>query len=311
MALTVTRDTLKKFAIRSIHGSNPDDVATERVERGIENALDLLANERRFSFQQDTYDLVTTAPYETGTCTTPTAGDKTVEFSSATLPTTIVGQFLEFNDERHWYEITERTDSDTAEIRFAYNGNIAAATASTAFKIVYPLIDLPGNFAHVRALFDVEGGNDLVEVPYDAAMGIHADRAGEGMPETFSIVAKRNDPNQWQLLLYPAPSTVRQYQLVYFRLPGWYDTSTPATSTWKRKATADTDYVDWPDKLMYVLEAAVLAMVAREIKPSDATRYMSDFYLQLNKAVNFDRKSPAPMLLSRGNGVRRGPSWTF
>lgn len=62
---------------------------------------------------------------------------------------------------------------------------------------------------------------------------------------------------------------------------------------------------------MYVLEAGVLAMVAREIKPAESQRYMADFFLQLNKAAGFDKKTPEPLLLSRGVATKRGNSWTW
>ncbi len=309
MALSVTRLDLKKFAIRAIHGNESHDVATERVERGIENALDLLAAERRFEFQQDTYDLVTVAPYATGTLTVPST--TSVTFSGSTLPSDIVGQFLEIGGERHWYEITVRGGDTSCTTRFAYNGDLTDGTASTAYKIVYPLLDLPGNFYKAQALVDVEGGQFLEEVGYSADHLLHAERAGTGTPERYAFVPKRNDPNVWQMMMYPAPAAQKQYQLIYFRYPGWYDTATPATSTWKRKATADTDYVDWPDKLMFVLEAAVLAMVAREIKRDVANAYMADFHLQLSKAANFDKRSQKPLLLSRGIRQPMGQLYNF
>lgn len=309
MALSVTRLTLKNYALRAIQGNETHDVATGRVEDAIEDALDMLAAERRFEFQQDTCDLVTVVPYSTGTLTVPST--TTVTFSGTTLPSDIVGQYLEIGGERHWYEITVRGGDTSATTRFAYNGDLVDGTASTAYKIVYPLVDLPGNFYKAQALADVEGGTWLEEVSYSADHILHSERAGTGTPERYAFVPKRNDPNVWQMMFYPAPAVQRQYQLVYFRYPGWYDTATPATSTWKRKATADTDYVDWPDKTMFVLKAAVLAMVAREIKRDQANAYMADFHLQLNKAANFDRKSQKPLLLSRGTRPPMGMDYNF
>lgn len=309
MSLSVTRGDLVTYAIRAIHGSATGDVPVERVQRGIEDALDMLSMERQFVFQQDTYDLVTVVPYSTGTLTVPST--TTVEFSGTTLPSDIVGQFLEIGGEKHWYEITERTDNDTCVTRFAYNGNLTDGTASTAYKIVYPLIDLPGNFARAIDLIDVETNDVLSEVPYSANWVLHSERTGVGTPTHFSLVAKRNDPNQYQLLLYPAPDVQRQYQLTYYRLPGWYDTATPATSTWKRQATASTDYVDWPDKMMFVLRSAILLCVAREIKPESVNAYKMAYDMNLQAAANMDQKSARPMLLSRGIGVNRGATWSF
>lgn len=311
MALSVTRQSLKVFALRALAASAMDDTSIARVERAIENALDLLAAERRFSFQQDTADLVTTAYYGSGTSsstvTIPSTTSVDLPHITGSLPTDVVGAFLEINGEPHWYEIVTRTDDDTVVTRFPYRGNETAGTTGVAYKIVYPYVDMPGNFYKAQALIDVESGDWLEEVPYDAQHILQSERAGVGTPDCFSIVAKRNDPNQWQLMLYPPPDVQRQYQLVYFRMPGWYTTATPATSAWARQAPAgtsgDTYYVDWPDKLMFVLDAAVLAMVAREIKPSEARNYLTDFYVVLNKAANFDKKSAKPMRLGGGAPV--------
>lgn len=309
MTLSVTRADLKEYAIQAVHGGSVDDVAVARVERGIENGLDYLSTIRRFGFQQNVCDLVTVAPYSTGTVTIPST--TTVEFSGTALPSDIVGQFLEFNGEKHWYEITTRTDNDTLVSLYVYNGNTAAGTSSQTYRIVYPLVNLPDNFGKCRALIDVESGNYLTELPYDAMWISHAERAGTGTPESFSIVPKRHDPNQWQLMLYPPPTLEQQYQMAYFRLIGWYDTSTPATSAWKRKATADTDYVDWPDKWMHVLEAAVCYMVARETMPSKAGEYKGQLDMLLYEAAQTENKSSKPLLLGRGAVNHLGTKYEF
>lgn len=310
MTLSVLRSDLKSYALRAIHGSATGDVPVERVERGIEDALDMLGTQRHFYHQQDTYDLVTTVPYSTGTLTVPST--TSVTFASATLPSDIVGQFLEISGERHWYEITVRGGDTSCTTRFAYNGNLTDGTASTAYKIVYPLVDLPGNFLRCIGLIDVETNDSLKEVPYSANWKLHAERAGTGTPTEYSIIPKRNDPNQYQLMLFPAPDVQRQYQMVYYRMVGWYDTATPATNTWKRKATADTDYVDWPDKLMYVLRAAVLLCVAREIKPGEVPMYQAAFNMAVRDAANADNKSSRPRRLSSGDSSGGGDGeWRF
>lgn len=313
MALSVTREQLKVYAIQAVHGGAVDSTAIERVERAIETGIDLIAQERRFAFLQMAQDLVTTVPYSTGTVTIPST--TTVEFAGATLPSDIVGQFLEFAGERHWYEIVTRTDDDTLVTRNVYAGDLAAALASQTYRIVYPLIDLPGNFNKLIALIDPETGDAVEEVPYEANWLMHSERAGTGPAEYFSLIPKRNDPNQWQLMLYPAPDVKRIFQIVYYRYPGWYDTAVPATSTWARKAPAgtsgDTYYVDWPDKLMYLLQAAVSWAVAREIAPAKAQNFKLEFDSLFEDAVAADKKSAKPMYLSRGSTVQTGIKMVF
>lgn len=312
MSLTMTRAILKEFAVSAFHG-DVRDVAIDRVERAIERALEHMAHKRRFWFQQTTTDVVTVVPYSTGTLTVPSS--TMVEFSGTTLPSDIVGQFLEIGGERHWYEITTRTDDDTCVTLDAYNGDLTDGTASTAYKIVYPLVNLPANFNKAICLIDPESNTSLPEIAYDAAWVLHSERAGTGVPDRHSFIPKRHDPNQYQLMLYPAPDAQRQYQLVYYRYAGWYNTSTPATSTWARRApagtTGDSYYVDWPDAYMHVLEAAVLYMMAREVAPASAGSYKSDLDMVFAEVAETDKRSAKPMYVGRGNRVGLGNEWSF
>jgi hypothetical protein len=319
MALLTTRSNLKSYAIAAIHGGAADTVAIARVERGIENALDMLARERCWSFHQDTYDVIATAMFDGGSA----AGRASVAIGSTSvtitagsnLPSDIVGQFIEFQGENHWYEITARGGDTSLTIRQAYSNESGTAITAQPYRIVYALYDLPLSFARLRpeggGLFDVSNGDELEQDTFGALHLFQRDYVGAGVPWVFAIVPKRNDPSVRQLFLYPPPETAKRYQLVYFRKPGWFDTATPATSTWKAKATADTDYVDWPPKENYVLEAAVLAAVAREIKPASAPEYEQAFAACALKAASYDQVGGRAMRLSRGGSVRGKTRWVI
>lgn len=314
MALSRTRADLLEYAYQNILGGSIDDVSRSRAVRGIERALEMIALERRFSFLQSTYDIVTTPDVVFTSSLSINHAASTVSDSGSGIPDT-VGAFFEFNGERHWYEMTARASAASATIRQTYTNESATNLSGVSGKLLYPLYDLPDDFIKERALFDTSTGDDIDNVPYDAFWWSKMERIGQGEPEWYTIMASRNDPNQWQLGLMPAPDTTKRYQLVYFRKPGWYDSATVATATRSNTAPSttagDAYYVDWPDQLMGVLEAAVLAAVAKEIKPSAANSYRQIFDNEINKAAGMDNKTRAPLYLSRGGRRRRGMGVDF
>lgn len=310
MDLTVTRADLQEYAIRSIMGGDVTDVSMDRVNDGIEDALDMVANERRFSFMQDTYDIITTPDVAFSSSLSINHGAAAVSDSDSGIPDT-VGAFFEFNSERHWYEMTARASAAAATIRQNYTNESATNLSAVSGKLLYPLNDLPDNFNKITGLRDTSNGDWLEELPYDVAWLSKLEQVGQSTPEAYGLIAERNNPNQWQLYLFPAPDTVKRYTMTYFRRVGWYDTAVPATSTWKGRATADTDYVDWPTKLMYVLKAAVLAAVALEIKPAAHMNFQSNFNMQVARACNMDRQSGKPMVLSMGSRRGLGTRYDF
>lgn len=304
MALTTTRLILKNYALHSIGKDAVDPTSVERYERCIENAIKALGRYRDWSFQQDVVDLVTTAPYSTGTVTIPST--TAVTFSGTTLPSNVVGQVLKFSGETNGYEITVRGSDTAATILSVYAGNEAADTAGETYVILFPLVDLPANFKKHIALYDPETDEPLGYVGFGENSYRQSQRTGSGTPELYTFKPKRHDVNVRQLMLYPPPATKRIYQLAYFRQPGWFDTSTVATNAWKREATADTDYVDWPDDLMHVLRAAIQAAVAEEYQPGAYLQYQSLFELKAKDAANKDQVYGQPKRLSRGESSAIG-----
>ena len=305
MALTQTRATLTEYARRAVHSGAVDDTATSRIQLGIENALLMISKDRKWSFLQDVVDIIAIAPYSTGTCT---ASGTTITGTLTVFPSNVVGQYFEFEGDKHWYEVTVRGGDTSLTIRQTY---VATGATSSSYRIVYPLYALPTNFGWLNALVDVTAGDPLVECSFNNQHELHSLRGGTGQPSSYALVQKRHDSNVDQLFLYPSPSAERLYQLAYFRHPGWFDTATPATSSWKRTATADTDYVDWPDKYMDLLHDAIRACVAKEIRPELAQQYMGEYSMNMQKSANMERKNGVPRLLGRDQSASRGNVWSF
>lgn len=305
MALTLQRSDLITYA-RNNGYEALDQVATRRYQRAVENGLRMASDERAWSWLIGTYPFATVAPYETGTLTIPSAGSTTWEFSGATtLPSDIVTKdaFLEVSGERGWYRITERTDDDTLETRDVYRGSEAAGNA-VSYRIVYPLHDLPANFRELSAIYDTKRNDYLRETTVPELWWLHAQTYQASQPRGYAIVPHYHDPNIMQLMLWPPPSsTVEAYEAVYVREAGWYSSNTPATSTFKLEATADSDYVDWPDSKRDLLYAAIMVCLYEELNEGNKLQSWQRSYAQkVAKAKANDKKSKVRRQLSDGSG---------
>lgn len=316
MALTRTRSALKDFAREAIHAGAQDDVATARIERGIDNALKALAKKREWSFQRDHFDIVCSIPVAFTDVLGVTQGNTAVHDASAGTGGFVAGQvgaFIRFASERKMYEIASVTDDDDLTLVENYSNETPGDLSLADGEIIFPLYDLPINFRKHECLFNtVDPDDELAKVDYGAMWKAHLERTGTGTPEAFDLIPKRNDPNVSQLALFPAPDVKKRYTLTYFRQPGWFSTAVPATSTWVKDlgsqalGTYDAYYVDWPDNFMDVLEAAIMMCIAKEIKPQDYPSYKAVFEREVADAASFDKVAGAPRQFSRGNTMPRG-----
>src|SRR5688572_10809882 len=228
-----TRLQLRTYAIREIHGGSPGDTAVARIDEAMDDALSLLGAQRHWAHNETTFEFVTIAPYETGTVAI-TIGSQTVTGTLTVFPAASVGRYIEFASERHWFEITVRGGDTSLTILNAYSNPTAANLSGAAYKILCPLYDLPANYACLApeepGLFDVDAGGETHDyIDMRLMQWLQSTRAGSGRVECYGIQPKRHDSEQQQVFLYPAPATTRRYQLVYFRRPGWFSSSTPAT----------------------------------------------------------------------------------
>jgi hypothetical protein len=295
---------------RDNHFSQIDSTATRLFQRAVEQGLKLVSREKYWSFMQDDTQIITIAPYSTGTVDV-TVGTATHDFTGATLPSNIVGAgyttFLEVNGESNWREIITRTDDDTLVCRFAYAGS--ATLNDVTYVIVYPCYDLPVNFRRKRQLIDMQTRQPMRYIDFDDMSWDHNEQAGTGAPIDYTIRARRNDPSVYQLWLWPAPdTTVKSYQMTYWKDAGWYDTAVPATNAWKREATADTDYADWPPRMLDLLRQAILVCLYRENAPQKFGPAMESYARMVMDAMNDDEVSGEVKTLSSGERLSR-PRW--
>lgn len=304
MALTIQRSDLLKYA-RNNGYEALDAVAKRRYYRAIENGLRMVSAERSWEFLTTTKQIITTAPYSTGTVDTAGSsqvGDTSIDIDGATLPSDIVSAhaFIEIDNGPQWYEITERTDDDTLVIR---SPGLMETVSNKTYQIVYPLYDLPAEFREMRAVYNVTRGGYMHPVEVPEMWWLHANTFGTSQPRGYTLVQARHDPNIMQIMLWPAPGSTREgLEISYVREAGWYDTAVPATSTFKLEATADTDYLDWPDKMRDLLYAGVMLCLSEELQAGDAGAWQRAYYQKLAKYKANDQRDKSLRRLSDGNG---------
>lgn len=280
MTLTITRSTLVTL-VRNNYQDRQEAAPERRIIRAIENGLRHLSTRRVWEHLNNGTIALSGTPEYVGSDNSDTAtvshGGTSVTMAQ-TSPSDVVGAFIEFNGEAGWYEITAGASSTTLTLRDAYRNASAGNLSAVDFKILYPLIDLPADFRKRTRLIDTLRQKTLAPVFPTSLQVLHSLQAGGGQPRSYAVKPKRGDPNVQQLLLYPAPNAVEHYLFEYIRHAGWYSTATPATSTWKMRSTADTDYVDWPESKMDLLEAAIMAALYRETNDPGLAEFTGLYY---------------------------------
>lgn len=304
MALTVQRSDLITF-LRNNYFEKLDTITTNRINRNIENGLRRVSRQRDWSFLETTKKINAIAPYSTGTVSV-SHGSASVTGSGTVFPSDSVGAYIEFNGEDGWYEITVRGGDTSLTILDNYSNTGGSNLSGVTYNIVYPLYSLPANFRRKAGLFDPGRRRWLRYADSTALWWVHAGRTGTAQPEAYGFTPLRHDPNISRLLLYPAPSAVENYELVYWRHAGWYSSNTPATSTFKLKATADTDYIDWPDDMLDLLYAAILLELYEEIGDPKMGAAASRYFQLYEAAAADDQENGEIRRIGQSGG--RGPN---
>ena len=300
MALTVQRSDLIDF-LRANYFQKLDTITTDRIKRNIENGLRRVSRQRDWSFLETTKKLNATAPYSTGTVSV-THGSTTVTGSGTTFTSSMVGAYIELNGEDGWYEISAYTSGTEITIADAYSNVGGDDLSGVTYVVAYPLIDLPANFRRKAGIFDPGRRCWLRYADSTSLWWVHAGRTGTAQPEAYGFTPTRHDPNITKLLLYPAPNAIENYEMVYWRHAGWYDTAVPATSAFKLKATADTDYIDWPDDMLDLLYAAILLEMYEEIGHENAGQAQQRYYQLYEQAAADDQENGEVRTLGTSSG---------
>lgn len=287
MALTLT-EALITTELRQYIGDDTDTFADRKLHRACITGLARLGRRRCWSFLRDTYPVNATPDFYSANEAASVNISSTSVTLTGGLPTDVVGNFIEFNGQRRWYEITVRGGATSCTLRTAYGNTDATNLSSVPWRILYPTIDLPANFKSLRKVIDDGRDSELEIVESDLMADEHAGYAGVGSPWYCSVRAKRNDPNIMQLWLYPAPDLQENYTILYNRIPGWYDSSTVATAAFTVEPTTTAYYADWP--LMHkdlLLASCKVSMLAEGVKGLNEGAVLAE-YNELVRAAESD-----------------------
>jgi hypothetical protein len=177
-----------------------------------------------------------------------------------------------------------------------YIGTLLSEIAGTeaSYKIVFPRVNLPANFRRMGGIMEPASGQPLHQAEAKAGWWYQAYQQQTAWPRVWAIEQARNDVNQVQILLYPAPDIVRSYEIFYCRDPGWFDNVDPHLAAWKVEATVDTDYLDWPDRQMDLFYRAALLSLYEESDPEGKLgTAMGAFHQSLQQCKADDNRYPS------------------
>jgi len=308
MALTLT-EALLTTELRQYIGDGTDTFADRKLHRACITGLARLGRRRAWSFLRDTYPVNAVPDYYDPTATAAVNISSTAVTLSGGLPSDVVGNFIEFNGQRRWYEITVRGGATSCTLRTAYGNTDATNLTVATWRILYPTIDLPANFKSLRKVIDDGRNSELEIVESDVMADEHASYAGVGSPNYCSVRAKRNDPNIMQLWLYPAPDLQETYTILYNRVPGWYDSSTVATAAFSLEPTTTAYYCDWPLHLKDLLLASCkVSLIAEGAKGLHEGAVLSEYNELVRAAESDDERQPEHEWLGR---IKRPASETW
>lgn len=313
MAATTTFAKLQQYIRRTAAKDGATSFDDDHIKAAIPDGFRKLEARRDWSFLRRTVRLATTAPYATGTVALAHgSGDplvaRTLEFTGATLPSGIEGQFIEINGEQTWYEIESRTDNDTAVLRTKYRGSIASGTSGLTFKILFTNIDLPADYKSLRRLVPIGGIAEPRYMPPEAMLDLHQNFAGASQPWHWTEMERTDDTNQ-MLVLYPPPDAVYQYDLRYNRRIGYLDVSdSNAWISGIHTAPADNDIVLWDDSQLAVLRAAIVYAGYQEFESMQLAAMAADrFERAMEEADTIESRNKEMMVL--GGAYPDRPYW--
>jgi hypothetical protein len=98
---------------------------------------------------------------------------------------------------------------------------------------------------------------------------------------------------------------VYQFDIVFWKQPGWFDTT---STTFKAAPTVDTDIADWPSEYVGVLQRACLVALGDELKnPSFTDAAERSFYRYVASHAPKDEERTQPIRVGLGRVHLRDP----
>lgn len=260
--------TLKTYARLQARG-NVGTAANTMIASAINDGLGMVARAFKWSWLQSDGDLIFNEPYSTGTLTL-TNNDATVTLSGGTFPTWAAnGGKLLING--IYYRIATRTSGTEVEMTTEW----AEATTTSSYVMYRDEYSLPTDCMIFGKVFPGTGwGWKPDPVSFSSLREYQArNNFNSPLPGLFAI-------QNGKIIVWPAPSTTRNWPCIYYRLPA--------------TLVNDTDEADWDPLQIEVLQRAIdyqLAVRFGPIMHGDADTCLKHYEKALNLAVNNDREN--------------------
>lgn len=253
-----------KRMLRDRSGSQADLLA----QQGVDDALDMVSQEREWSWYK-THGVVTLqAQVNTGSIAL-TNGSTTVTLTGGTWPTWAASGELYIGGQV--YEISTRDSATQLTLTAAYPGTTASGVAYVLSQTEY---DLPDDCLTIDEVLPDRTwpyGPTPVSVA-DVAMAKAMHQYGRQFPSMWAI---RRD----LLSVWPAPTTARTVNLLYYRRPA--------------RLVSGSDEADWDPTLVYLLRRAidVQCSLRGECVAGPAERCMERYREALARAATFEKSA--------------------
>lgn len=275
----LTLSSLKTYARYQARG-NVGNTADAMIVSAINDALGELSRAFRWSWLKSDGGIITSEPYATGTLTL-TDGDATVTLTGGTWPSWAAqGQLLIGGI---YYRVATRTSNSAIELYDEYTGETQSGVGFTLYRNQYTL---PSDCMIFGKMFPCMGFGwkpDPISFEslreYQASNNFNAPNPG--------FVAIQNN----KMILWPAPSTARNWPIIYYRRPA--------------TLVNNTDEADWDPLQLTVLQRAIdvqLCIRWTTIMAGDAETCQKRYEKALNLAINNDREN------AQRTGTGRAPS---
>lgn len=262
-----TFGTIKAYGRRQARDAVGSKADTE-IAGACNDAVQMLAAERVWSWYETHGSLSLQAPYTTGTITL-TAGDATVTLAGGTWPTWAASGKILYGGQ--WLRIATRTDNTTVELATAWAEATVAGASFILYRDEYALPTDCGRFGQLYPGAGWLWGGE----PVGFRDILKAYTAYSSSSQTF--------PRMWALykdkiIVWPYPSETVLVNLSYYRVPV--------------EMTADGDTVDWDSNQREVLNRAIDYQISIRFGQSvagDVNATRSEYQVALNRAVKNER----------------------
>lgn len=192
-----------------------NDTIQDKLKEWVNARYLSLCGKRSWNFLIKDSIVQTVVDITTGTVTA-TNGSANLVFTSAIVPTSVEGYFIQFSDTTDWYELTSTADTTHAVMTAAYLGTTSSSLTFTIRKVYYALSSDTGKILNVSQ--HRVWNTTLKYIPPRLLDQYMAYSPASSRPRFYSI-AGLNTSRQYKMELFPTPNVamnlnVRRYQVV-------------------------------------------------------------------------------------------------